>query len=329
MSISPTPRPQSEPVPLRTREERRPAVAPLPQPLSSFVGRDRETAACHALLQRPDVRLLTLTGPGGCGKTRLAIQIGRDVAATGADVWFVGLAAIRDPDLVIPTIAQALGVRETGNQSLLERVAAFVGAGAALLILENFEQVLAAALWVTELLAACPRLQVLVTSREVLHLTGEYDYPVPPLAVPTAPGFLPLSEVAGSAAVALFVERAVAANPDFTLTAANATAVVEICARLDGLPLAIELAAAQSRLLSPQALLARLDHRLPLLTGGPRDQPPRLRSMRDAIAWSYDLLTPDEQVLFRRLAIFVDGATLDAIETVAGPAGPRGGGAKA
>jgi non-specific serine/threonine protein kinase len=215
-------------------------------------------------------------------------------------------------------VAQALGVRETGGQSLIERVVAFVGSGSALLILDNFEQVLPAAARVTDLLAVCPLLKVLVTSREVLHVTGEHDYPVPPLTVPPAPGFLPLSEVAGTEAVALFVQRATAANPDFGLTMANATAVVEICARLDGLPLAIELAAAQSRLLSPAALLARLNHRLALLTGGPRDQPLRLQTMRDAIAWSHDLLTAEEQVLFRRLAVFVDGCTAEAAEAVVG-----------
>jgi non-specific serine/threonine protein kinase len=254
----------------------------------------------------------------------LAIEVGWGVADAFEAVWFVELGAIHDPDLVVPTIAQALGVRETGTQPLSERLTAFVGSGSALLILDNFEQVLPVAARVTDLLAACPLLKVLVTSREVLRVTGEHDYPVPPLAVPAAPGFLPLTEVAATEAVALFVQRATAANPGFALTAANATAVVAICARLDGLPLAIELAAAQSRVLSPTALLTRLTHRLTLLTGGPRDQPVRLQSMRDAIAWSHDLLTPDEQTLFRRLSVFVDGCTPEAAEAVAGGQGDRG-----
>jgi predicted ATPase/DNA-binding CsgD family transcriptional regulator len=316
MSTSPASRSRSVPIPLHPNDERRPHAAVLPQPLTSFVGRARETAACDALLRRADVRLVTLTGPGGAGKTRLAIEVGWGAADVFEAVWFVELAAIHDPALVVPTIAQALVVRETGGQPLFERLAVFVGSGSALLILDNFEQVLPAAARVTDLLAACPLLKVLVTSREVLRVTGEHDYPVPPLAVPAAPGFLPLTQVAATDAVALFVQRATAANPDFALTPANATAVVEVCARLDGLPLAIELAAAQSRLLSPLALLARLTHRLTLLTGGPRDQPVRLQTMRDAIAWSHDLLPPDEQALFRRLAVFVDGATLDAIEAV-------------
>ncbi len=310
-------------MPLRTAEERHPVAATLPQPLTSFVGRERESAACRALLLRPDVRLVTLTGPGGAGKTRLAVEMGLEVAGSFEAVWFVGLGAIRDPELVISTIAQALGVRETGSQPLFERLVAFVASGSALLILDNFEQVLPAAARLTEILARCPLLKVLVTSREVLHLTGEHDYPVPPLAIPAAPGFLPLSEVARAEAVALFVQRAAAANPAFTLTAANAAAVVAICARLDGLPLGIELAAAQSRVLSPAALLTRLSHRLNLLTGGPRDQPLRLQAMRDAVAWSYDLLTPDEQVLFRRLAVFVDGCTAEAAEAVGQKANDR------
>ena len=222
-------------------------------------------------------------------------------------VWFVALAAIRAPDLVVPTIALALGLRETGQASLANRLRDYFRTWELLLVLDNFEHVLAAAPQIAELLRACRGLKLLVTSRAPLRIQGEQEYPVPPLALPDSDGILSLGELSEVEAVALFVQRARAVKPDFAPTEANAPAVAAICRRVDGLPLAIELAAARVALLSPAALLARLERRLPLLTGGARDQPARQRTMRDAIAWSHDLLTPAEQALFRRLAVFVGG----------------------
>jgi non-specific serine/threonine protein kinase len=325
LSTSPAARPQPTPLPLRPADDAAAVATPLPQPLTSFVGREAEIAAVCSLLQISHVRLVTLTGPGGAGKTRLAIRVAEELTDLFSSCCFVSLAAIRDPDLVIPTIAQARGVPETGGRPLFERLAANLSDGTTLLILDNFEQVLDAGNKVTELLARSAGLKILLTSRVVLRVTGEHDYPVPPLALPRPTKRLPLPELSRTAAVALFVQRAQAANPAFVLTEVNAGSVTEICARLDGLPLAIELAAAHSRLLSPAALLARLTHRLALLTGGPRDQPPRLQAMRDAIAWSYDLLPEEQQALFRRICIFADGFTLEAFEAVAaGQAGEQG-----
>jgi non-specific serine/threonine protein kinase len=312
MITSSTVRSYASPVPLRSPSV--PRAAALPRPLTSFVGWEREVAAVSALLGRSDVRLVTLTGPGGAGKTRMAVQVARSLADTFAGVWFVPLDAIRDPGLVVPTVAQALGLREAADEPVLERISGLFGGEPHLLVLDNFEQVVEAAPFLTDLLSLSPRLSVLVTSREVLHVTGEHDYPVPTLEVPSPA--LPVDQVARSAAVDLFVQRARAARPDFALSEGNAGAVGELCRRLDGLPLAIELAAAHSRILSPAALLARLSDRLTLLAGGPRDQPPRLRAMRDAIDWTYDLLSEEEQALFRRLAVFVDGFTEDAAAAV-------------
>jgi predicted ATPase/DNA-binding CsgD family transcriptional regulator len=270
------------------------------------------------------VRLLTLTGPGGVGKTRLALRVASDLASSFADeVVFVPLAPVDGPDLVLPMIARSCQVREVGDWPLLDSVSTALSGRRLLLVLDNFEHVVAAAPVVTELLARCPELHILVTSRVTLRVQGEQEYPVPPLGLPArGPGRTwsvpPPTELAGFDAITLFVQRARAVQPDFALTDANTLAVVEICHRLDGLPLAIELAAARVNVLSPQALLARLANRLQLLKGGARDQPARLQTMRSAIAWSFDLLDPDEQALFWRLSVCAGGFTLDAAEAIVG-----------
>src|SRR5215218_4150969 len=279
--------------------ERHPTNLPI-QP-SSLVGREAELVAVSDLLLHQDVRLVTLTGVGGTGKTRLALQVAADLLDRFEDgVFFVDLAPLADPALVLPTIAATLGIREAGGRSLRDSLIAYL----------TGKHLLAASSVVADLLAACAGLNVLATSRAPLHVRAEREFPVPPMALPD-PAWLPtLDRLAGIAAVTLFVQRAQAAKPDFALTAENAASVAALCLRLDGLPLAIELAAARVKLLPPPALLARLERRLPVLTGGPRDLPTRQQTLRGTIVWSYDLLAPEDRTLFRRLSVFAGGATL-------------------
>jgi len=268
------------------------------------------------------VRLLTLTGPGGVGKTRLLLAAAHALASDFADgVCLVPLAAISDPDFVLPAIAQALGLHETSHRSVLEEVQRALGEQSLLLLLDNFEQVLAAAAQLADLVAACPHLHLLLTSRAALRLHGEHEFAVPPLSLPDLKHLPASDDLAQYAACTLFVQRAQAIKPDFQLTEANARTIAEICVRLDGLPLAIELAATRTRLLSPQALLTRLSHRLDVLIGGARNMPVRQQTLRATIAWSYQLLAPSEQRLFRSLSVFAGGCTLEAVTAIAQAAG--------
>ena len=287
----------------------------LPNQPTPLLGREEELAALTAQLGRDEVRLVTLTGAGGIGKTRLAIQAAADLIEVFPDgVWFVRLSRLVDPALVMPTIAQALGLHEQGSRPLIETVRAHLTDKHLLLVLDNFERVVGAAGDVAMLLEVSPSLRVLVTSRVPLHLRGEHEYPLVPLPLPEHDSRP--EELSRYAAVALFIERAQAARPDFAVTAANAPAIAEICARLDGLPLALELAAARVKVLPPEALLARLARGLQVLSGGARDAEERQQTMCATVAWSEHLLTPEEQVLFRRLSVFVGGCMLEAAEAI-------------
>jgi predicted ATPase/DNA-binding CsgD family transcriptional regulator len=294
-----------------------PEPGPLPIVRTRLIGRETEIAAGRVFLLEDAVPLLTLTGPGGVGKTRLALAIARDVEARFADgvVW-VDLAPLAGPGLVAPALAQSLGIAPATESDFAESIAHWLRPRQTLLLLDNCEHVLlTVATLVATLLNRCPALQVVATSRAPLHVRGEQELPVDPLPVPVAEA-LPAA-VAENAAARLFAARARAVRPEFALNATNASVVAEVCRSLDGLPLAIELAAARLKVVSPSALLAQLSHRLRVLSGGPRDSPARQRTIRDAIAWSYDLLDPVEQALFRQLSVFAGGFTLEAAAAVA------------
>ena len=296
-------------------------LAPALVPLTPIVGREREEAAVVHLLSQDEVRLLTLTGPAGVGKTRLALQVATAMRSAFANgVCFVPLASVSEPRLVSSTLAQAFGLHAASSATLDHTLSVYLADKEVLLVLDNFEQVVAAAPEIAALLAACPRLKVLATSRATLHVRGEHELAVSPLSLPDGDDHSSLGTLGRYAAVALFVQRARAVRPTFALTEANAPAVVAICRHLDGLPLAIELAAPRIKLFSPQALLTRLSHRLEMLTSGPQDMPERHHSLQTAISWSYDMLDTPEQALFRRLAVFIGGWTLDAAEAVCHPA---------
>src|SRR6202046_4313706 len=300
------------------KPEPRPTNIPVQR--TRFVGREKEVAAAKELLLREDVRLVTVTGMGGIGKTRLAVEVASGLAERfPGGAHFVPLSPVSDPGLMASAIVQTLGIREAGNQSPLEILKKNLqdsSRAAMLLLLDNFEHLMQAAHAVSKLLATAPNLKILVTSRAALHVYGEHEFPVPPLALPDSKSTPTLETLSQFPAVALFVQRAAAAKPDFELNAENARAVMEICARLDGLPLAIELAAARVKVLPLSSMQTRLASRLQLLTGGARDLPQRQQTLRAAIDWSYDLLSPAEQKLFRRLSVFVGGCTLEGVEAV-------------
>jgi hypothetical protein len=302
--------PESEAQEERTRYTVDPTAAiRLPVQPNPFIGRERELRVVTGALLREDIRLLTLTGTGGTGKTRLGLEAAREVAVNFPDgVYFVNLAPLADPQLVVPAIAETLGVKEVPEESLIETMTRALRDRQLLLMLDNFEHLLAAAPVVSELLTGCPGLTVLVTSRAALHLSAEHEYAVRPLSLPDLRKLPELGALSQYDAVALFIQRALAVKSDFQVSNQNAPAVAEICSRLDGLPLAIELAAARLKLFPPQVLLSRLQRRLPLLTGGSSDLPARHQTLRATIDWSYSLLSEEEQRLFARLSVFAGGS---------------------
>lgn len=294
----------------------------LPTWLTQLVGREREIQAACALLERPEVRLLTMTGVGGIGKTKLATHVGEDLLEKFIHgVCWVSLSGINDPQFVLPAIAQALGLNGREHRPLIERLHAFLHDKHLLLLLDNFEQVAEAASLLPTLLSSCSQLKILVTSRAMLHLQGEYEFPVAPLALPDLKGFPPDESLLHYSAVALFVQRVQAVKQDFQLTKENARSIAEICVRLDGLPLAIELAASRMKIFNLGSLYSRLEQQLDVLTDGRKDAPQRHQTLRNMIQWSYDLLTNEEQCLFRRCCVFDRGFTFAAVEAIGNGAG--------
>ena len=322
-SDEPTVTPPRSPTPLPWDRPAREAVR-LPVPLTQLLGREPILESTIDLLQRPAVRLATLSGPGGIGKTHLALEVAQRAKNDFPDgVFCVMLAAVQDAERFPDAVSQVFSMRHAGSERLWDRVKEHLRERRLLLVLDNFEQIIGAAPLVAELLGACAGVKVLVTSREVLRLPGEHEVPVPPLAAPPIGRHAgrELLELSSFPAVELFIQRAQAVRPEFTLTTENAPAVAELCSRLDGLPLAIELAAARVRLFSPEAMLPRLSHALDLLSGGSRNAPDRQRTMRQAIAWSYDLLAHEERRMLRRLSVFAGGFSLEAADAVGQPLG--------
>jgi predicted ATPase/transcriptional regulator with XRE-family HTH domain len=308
----------SAPAPAPRETPRQPLPMPpgtMPASPTSFIGRAREVAKVRNLLWRADVRLLTLTGPPGIGKTRLGMTVAASIRQDFEHgVCFVALSSLNDASLVAPTIAQTLGLKEVSGQAVEATLQSYLRDKQMLMLLDNFEQVIQAAPLVSNLMSAASGLKLMVTSRAVLHVYGEHEFVVPPLQLPDPKEIPAVEELSQCEAVALFTQRAQAVQPGFALTRENAQVVAQICVRLDGLPLALELAAARTKLCTPHSMLARLNQRLSLLTGGPRDLPARQQTLRGAISWSYDLLSEEEQTLFRRLSVFVGGCTLEALE---------------
>jgi non-specific serine/threonine protein kinase len=307
-----------EPLPFRRDESIEPPLAQLPLPLTSFVGRTSEVAAIGAMLDRPDVRLVTLTGPGGIGKTRLVVRVAEEWASAFTDgVAFVPLADVRDPDRMAAVVAETIGDFGLMAKDPVEAVQRFLADRVFLLILDNFEHLLRAAPILAQWLSHCPWLTILVTSRFRVRISGEHEIVVRPLPLPAAETTLSIDRLSGVPSIQLFVERAQAARADFALNTANSEAVATLCTRLEGLPLAIELAAARISHMGPRDLLERLMSGVPVLVDGPHDQPDRLRSLERAIAWSFDLLTTAEQDLLQRLSVFAGGFDLEAAEAIA------------